>query len=98
MTWVILVGIEGGALLAADDGNLVHHGAWLMIIVVDNADLWCCLCIPWCTRYWQGAMDAIGVDEAGFSGGGGEEVERDECDVVSWSEALVAAVLGAFVF
>ena len=35
------------------------------------------------------ASYAIEVDEAGFvSGGGGEEVERAERDVASWSEAL----------
>lgn len=38
MTWAILIGVEGGAQLVADSGNLVRHRVRLMIIMVDHAD------------------------------------------------------------
>jgi hypothetical protein len=46
MTWAILVGVEGGAWLMADNGNLVRHGVLLMIIVVDHIDLGATLATP----------------------------------------------------
>jgi hypothetical protein len=51
---------------------------------------WRCPCNPWRARCRRAATDAVGVDEAGFAGDGGEEVERAEHDAASWSEALAA--------
>jgi hypothetical protein len=43
---------------------------------------WCCPCNPWHARCRRAALD-VGMDEAGFAGGGGEEVDRAERDAVS---------------